>query len=128
MSNTHEHHDNSIYYKIFGSLLILTVITVALTKLEVGIALGVTLALIVASMKASLVASVFMHLIAEKKSIYLLLILTGIFFVGMIALILGSKYSTPQGTVFLEETYSKPMDDHHHEKHAEPHSDKGGHH
>jgi len=113
MSESHDiKSEKAKYYKVFGALLIFTLITVALKSLQVGIALAITLALIVATIKASLVASFFMHLIAEKKSVYLVLIFTVIFFVGMIFLTLGSFYSVPEGTVNLNLQYAGKLNLH----------------
>ena len=120
------------YWLVFLALGVLTVITVALAKLEVGIALAVTLGLIVATSKASLVASIFMHLIAEKKIIYVTLGFTAFFFIIMMFLIVAGKYDTPQGTehraFLMDEPVSK--DDHHdhaHDAHAHDKHEEGHH-
>jgi len=68
------------YYIVFGALLTLTVVTVAISYLHLPTARAVTLALIVASVKASLVCLYFMHLISEKQVIYWILWLTAIMF------------------------------------------------
>lgn len=79
-----------LYKKIGAALLVLTVVTVAVSYLELGIALGVTVALAVALTKGSLVASYFMHLIGERRSIYAALLLTAFFFVFLLLMpILG---------------------------------------
>jgi cytochrome c oxidase subunit IV len=74
------------YLKVFGALLVLTVITVAVAELQVGLAMGVTIALLVAAVKASLVAAVFMHLADEKRWIYGSLLLTAVFFLVLMLL------------------------------------------
>jgi cytochrome c oxidase subunit IV len=51
----------------------------------------VLVALLVASLKGGLVAGIFMHLIAERKVIYQLLILTIVFFIALMALPLLSE-------------------------------------
>ena len=68
------------YMMVFGSLMVLTIITVAIAEVQLAVPLAVTLALIVASVKASLVAAVFMHLNHEKTWIYGSLVLTVAFF------------------------------------------------
>ena len=79
-----------LYKKIGAALLVLTVVTVAASYLELGIALGVTVALAIAVTKGSLVASYFVHLISERKSIYAALLLTAFFFVFLLLMpILG---------------------------------------
>jgi caa(3)-type oxidase subunit IV len=74
------------YMMVFGTLMTLTLITVAAASLEVGVALGVAIALAIAITKGSLVAAVFMHLSHEKRWIYGTLILTGVFFVVLLLL------------------------------------------
>ncbi len=69
------------YYIVFGALLCLTVITVAISYLHLPIHLAILLAMAVASVKAGLVAAYFMHLISEKKIIYSMLWLTLILFI-----------------------------------------------
>lgn len=68
------------YYVVFGALLALTVVTVAISYLHLPTAGAVALALVVASVKASLVCLYFMHLISEKQVIYWILWLTAIMF------------------------------------------------
>lgn len=74
------------YKVVFVALMLLTIITVAISTLHLNVATAITIALIVAVIKASLVAGYFMHLISEKKVIYATLILTGIFFVALMFL------------------------------------------
>lgn len=69
------------YWMIGGMLLVFTMITVAASYLNLGVAAGVTVALIIATMKGSMVASVFMHLSHEKRWIYGSLILTVLGFI-----------------------------------------------
>ena len=56
------------YMKIFGALAVLTIVTVAVSFLKVGIGLAVFIAMVIATVKGSLVASFFMHLAHEKTS------------------------------------------------------------
>jgi caa(3)-type oxidase subunit IV len=70
----------------------LTLITVTISSLHLGIAAAVVVALVIAAMKGSLVASYFMHLISEKKVIYLALILTAVFLLALILLPLTAFY------------------------------------
>ena len=80
------------YVTVFVALLALTLITVTISSLHLGIAVAVTVALIIAAMKGSLVASFFMHLISERKVIYLALILTAIFLLALLFLPLTEFY------------------------------------
>jgi cytochrome c oxidase subunit IV len=75
-----------IYITVFVSLMVLTVITVAISRVHLPIPIAVTVALLVAIVKGSLVACYFMHLISEKKLIYAVLVLTAAFFVALLAL------------------------------------------
>ena len=68
------------YWTIGGTLLVLTVVTVAASYMPAAVPLAVTIALIIAITKGSLVASYFMHLIGERKGIYAALLLTAFFF------------------------------------------------
>lgn len=74
------------YYFVFGALLILTLVTVSISYLHLSVVPAIIAALIVASVKGTLVASYFMHLISERKFIYFILILTAVFFAGLMLL------------------------------------------
>ena len=74
------------YISVFVALMVLTVITVAISRIDLSVPMAVTVALIVATIKGSLVACYFMHLISEKKLIYAVLVLTVVFFIALLAL------------------------------------------
>ena len=65
-----------IYITVFVALMVLTIVTVAVSRFHLPVPIAVTVALIVATIKGSLVACYFMHLISEKKLIYAVLALT----------------------------------------------------
>ncbi len=75
-----------IYITVFVALMVLTIVTVAVSRFHLPVPIAVTVALVVAIIKGSLVACYFMHLISEKKLIYAVLGLTVVFFVALIAL------------------------------------------
>jgi cytochrome c oxidase subunit IV len=75
-----------VYISVFVALMVLTMITVAVSYLHLPVAGAVTVALLVATIKGSLVACYFMHLISEKKLIYAVLALTVVFFAALLAL------------------------------------------
>ncbi len=75
-----------IYITVFVALLALTLITVAVSYLHLPTAPAVVLALVIATIKGSLVACYFMHLISERKLIFVVLTFTGIFFLGLLLL------------------------------------------
>jgi cytochrome c oxidase subunit 4 len=75
-----------VYIMVFVTLMALTIITVAISRLHLPVPIAVTIALIVATIKGSLVAGFFMHLISEKKVIYAVLGITVAFFVVLLFL------------------------------------------
>jgi len=75
-----------VYITVFVALMVLTIVTVAVSYLHLPVAMAVTVALLVATVKGSLVACYFMHLISEKKLIYAVLALTVVFFAALLAL------------------------------------------
>lgn len=112
MSDTH-HEDvqNHVktYIKVFAALAVGTVVTVLASNFHMGILLGIIVALIIATVKGSLVAAFFMHLSAERKLIYGVLLLTAVFVVVMVGLIMFARqdqqglqhgiFAVPQGHV-----------------------------
>ncbi len=90
-ADDHPHHDISKhvrrYMGVFLALLLGTVVTVAASYIpfksnEVNIAV----ALAIATVKATLVAAIFMHLSAERWTIYRFLIITVVFAIGLFSL------------------------------------------
>jgi cytochrome c oxidase subunit 4 len=75
-----------VYITVFVALMVLTIVTVAVSRYHFPVPVAVTVALIVATIKGSLVACYFMHLISEKKLIYAVLVLTAVFFAALLAL------------------------------------------
>ena len=75
-----------VYITVFVALMVLTIVTVAISRVHLPVPIAVTVALLVATIKGSLVACYFMHLISEKKLIYAVLALTAVFFLALLAL------------------------------------------
>ena len=75
-----------IYITVFVALMVLTIVTVAISRLHLSVPIAVTVALVVATIKGALVACYFMHLVSEKKLIIAVLGLTAAFFVVLLAL------------------------------------------
>ena len=73
-----------IYISIFAVLMVLTVVTVAVSYLHLSIAAAIVVAMLIASVKGSLVACYFMHLLTEKKLIYWILAMTVAFFIVLL--------------------------------------------
>jgi len=102
-STAHDAHDDAahkkVYWAVGAALLVGTVITVLAREWEFSsVALTIAVALFVASIKAFLVCGYFMHLFSEKKVIYLTLVTTVAFAVGMVGLILWSDKDPITGT------------------------------
>lgn len=74
----------SVYWGIFGLLLLLTVITVAVASYDFG-SLSTVVALFVAAMKASLVCAIFMHLWFDSK-FYTLILASSLLFLSLFLL------------------------------------------
>ncbi len=68
------HHGPAVntYYLIFGCLAVLTVVTVAVSRISMPPAAAVAVALLVAISKASLVATFFMHLKYDSRVLRLM--------------------------------------------------------
>jgi cytochrome c oxidase subunit 4 len=109
----HEHISPfSIYYKVFGGLIVLTAITYAVSYMSLGPA-SLPVALIVAVTKAALVCMYFMHLkYDERYHIFVFLstiIFVGIFFTFTIFdLSSRAKLTDEQGTFFRSQWDVEP--------------------
>jgi cytochrome c oxidase subunit 4 len=84
-------------YLMVGALLLsFTAITVALSYVNFGTPkANIAVAMLVAMLKAGLVAAIFMHLAAETRLIYRILIFTGFFVLGLFWLIFLAWYDYP---------------------------------
>ena len=71
---------------IFVALLGLTLVTVAVSYLELSVPATISVALCIALVKGSMVVSFFMHLISEKRLVFWSLALTVIFFLLLMIL------------------------------------------
>jgi cytochrome c oxidase subunit IV len=74
------------YILVFITLMALTFVTVAISRLDLPTSAAIALALVVASIKGGLVAAYFMHLISERKLIYWVLGFTVAFFFAVLLL------------------------------------------
>lgn len=72
-NHAHENHHEphvlplTVYYGVFGALLVLTVLTYAVSFAGLPESLSLGVAMLVACLKATLVTGVFMHLIWDEK-------------------------------------------------------------
>jgi cytochrome c oxidase subunit 4 len=75
-----------VYITVFVALMALTLVTVAVSYLDLSTPMAIAVALLVATVKGTLVACYFMHLISERRLIYVVLAITAIKFVALLAL------------------------------------------
>ena len=75
-----------IYMRVFATLAILTIATVAVSYLHLPLWPAITIALLIAIFKGSLVAAFFMHLFYEKRVIFVILLLAVFFFLFLLLL------------------------------------------
>lgn len=79
------------YLLVFAALAVLTVITVAVSYLHIGGLVAVGVAVLIATIKGTLVACYFMHLISERKLIYVILLFTLLFFLALLLMPAAGK-------------------------------------
>lgn len=80
MMSAHADIDRQVarYVRVFVVLVVLTVVTVAVSYLDLPFGATVALGLLVASLKAGLVACCFMHFLSEKRLILWIMTLTAV--------------------------------------------------
>ena len=78
-----------VYMAVFGVLLFFTFVTVWASSWKMALPAAIVIALAIAAVKAGLVATFFMHLKGEKPIVFYCLIMTFVFFLGLILLPLG---------------------------------------
>jgi len=96
-----EVHSVRGYIFVFIALLAGTILTVWASFIQFGSReINIAVALTIACVKAFLVAGYFMHLISERKMIYLVLGFTALFFAGLMGLTIWS--TSPEGMVHIQ--------------------------
>jgi cytochrome c oxidase subunit 4 len=90
------------YLIVFAALLVLTLLTVAASRLTLPPAAGIAIGLAIAAAKASLVALFFMHLIHERGMVILALVFTAIFCAALFGLTLWTEGDHVPGTEFTD--------------------------
>jgi caa(3)-type oxidase subunit IV len=103
--SAHDAHDDhrpdvGLYVKVFGALMVLTMVTVGISTLRLPRPEAIALGLAVAAVKAGLVGAIFMHLWGEAKMIHKFLYVTvacgAIMVIPMIDFVLlAPKYEHP---------------------------------
>lgn len=104
---------------VFGTLILLTFVTVGAFYLKLPIHLAIALALVIATFKASLVACYFMHLISERKLIFSVLGLTFGFFFVLLLVPVTTSIKDHVGHLIVVPHHAAAADEHHAEHHAE---------
>jgi cytochrome c oxidase subunit 4 len=94
--DAHASHDDiskhvGLYWKVFGALMVLTILTVGVSYLHLPTHTAIIVALAIATVKGTLVALFFMHLIDERKLIYMVLSLTVVFFIVLMLVPLSTN-------------------------------------
>jgi cytochrome c oxidase subunit 4 len=82
-----------VYVTVFVTLMVLTIVTVAISRFHLPVREAVAIAMLVATIKGSLVACYFMHLISEKKLILAVLLLTVAFFIALLVLPIATVHN-----------------------------------
>ena len=90
------------YLIVFGALLALTVLTVAVSSVSMPSALAIAVGLGIAAAKGTLVALFFMHLNHERMIVYVTLAFTAVFCVSLFALTLWTEADHALGTEFTQ--------------------------
>jgi cytochrome c oxidase subunit 4 len=94
------------YMMVFGTLLVLTLITVGVSYLDLPEVETVVVALVIATTKASLVAMFFMHLKGERQMVTWPLALTAFLFVALLGSLLMSESDHLFGARFQDSFQS----------------------
>ena len=99
MSNQTDPHEiqqlKRRYLLVFAALIVATLATVGASYLHVeSTAASVAIALVISFTEALLVGGIMMHLFAERKIIYFVLVLTFVFFTALMYLTVWSSQPT----------------------------------
>jgi cytochrome c oxidase subunit 4 len=96
-----EVHSVRGYIFVFIALLAGTILTVWASFIQFGSReINIAVALVIASVKAFLVVAYFMHLISERKMIFLVLGFTAVFFAGLMGLTIWSM--SPNSLIHIQ--------------------------
>ncbi|MDX6768356.1 MAG: cytochrome C oxidase subunit IV family protein [Elusimicrobiota bacterium] len=124
-----QHDDHApnvkLYMGVFAALMVLTVVTVWISKFHLSIGSAVALGMFVASVKAGLVAAVFMHLWGEKKLIYYALGLTVFFGAFLVIGLIDARLTRGNVTTPMDVKAQGPA---HAPAHGEAPAEAGAHH
>jgi cytochrome c oxidase subunit 4 len=90
------------YLLVFGALLGLTALTVAVSSMPMPTRVAIAVGLAIAAAKGTLVAMFFMHLTHERMIVYVTLAFTAVFCVALFALTLWTEADHSLGTEFTQ--------------------------
>lgn len=112
---SHDDHAPNVklYMAVFAALMVLTMVTVWISKFHLGVTQAVALGLLVASVKAGLVAAVFMHLWGEKKLIFYVLGLTIALGAGLVIALIDSRLTQAERPHPVNVKLQQPEKAHH---------------
>ena len=117
--SSHDEHrpDVGMYIKVFGALMVLTIVTVLISKVHLPRPQAIGLGLFVALVKASLVGALFMHLWGESKLIHNALYITvacaAILVLPMIDFVLVTSRNTSPTDVAAQHPGGHASEGHH---------------
>ena len=92
----------SRYLIVFGALLVLTVLTVAVASVALPRSLAIAVGLGIAAAKGTLVVLFFMHLKSERAIVYITLAFTAVFCAALFGLTLWTEADHVLGTEFTQ--------------------------
>jgi cytochrome c oxidase subunit 4 len=83
----------SVYFVIFGALLVGTILTVVMAKVDLGSNFNTIVALTIAVVKATLVVLYFMHVRYSSRLTWVI-VASGIFWLGILFVLTASDYGS----------------------------------
>lgn len=115
------------YIIVFVALMILTLVTVVISRFHLPTGQAITLALVVATIKATLVAGFFMHLFSETVTINVLLVSVVSLFLCLLILPVGNAQDHLYGTQDTSKQYliEQMASDNPDNEHTDSHVDNG---
>lgn len=98
-SPAHHQAPLTAYFVVFGALLILTVITVAVSRVDLGAGMNTLVAMAVAVVKATVVILWFMHVIHSPRMTWIVVI-GSFLWLGVLFVLTFSDYVTRAWNIY----------------------------
>lgn len=89
------------YLAVFVGLIVLTLVAVGVSRLDLAVSARITIVVVFALLQAFLSVGYLMHLNAEKKLVYAVLLLTVVLFVALLLLPILSEADSTAGFVHV---------------------------